>query len=119
MKKIGVMLAGLAFAVGLSACDSATTPAAPAAKSSMDDMALRVETRKATGTGTITAIDMANANVTIDHGDIAELEWPPMNMGFEAERPALEGLSVGDRVDFEFDWDGRNGTLTSIEKSGG
>lgn len=119
MKKLAAILAGASLAATLTACDGGAAPAEPAAQSGMDKMAMPAETRKAVGTGTITAIDMANAKVTIDHGDIAELEWPSMNMGFEAERPALEGLSVGDRVDFEFDWDGRKGTLTSIQKSDG
>lgn len=119
MKKFAAILAGATLAATLTACDGGTVPAEPAPTSSMDEMAMPTETRKAAGTGTITAIDMTNAKVTIDHGDIAELEWPSMNMGFEAERPALEGLRVGDRVDFEFDWDGRKGTLTSIQKSDG
>src|SRR3546814_17500588 len=41
------------------------------------------------GEGTITAIDPAKNMVTLDHGEIAALQWPPMTMGFEA--------SAGDR----------------------
>lgn len=114
MKNLVAILSAVALSTGLVACDGGTTSTTPTAKSSMDDMDMRVEPRKVGGTGTITAIDMDNARVTIDHGDIAELEWPSMNMGFEAERSTLQNFSVGDRVDFEFDWDGRKGTLTRM-----
>lgn len=67
------------------------------------------------GEGTITAIDPAKNMVTLDHGEIAALQWPPMTMGFEASAGLLKGLKVGDRVAFELDWDGAKGRVTRIE----
>lgn len=67
------------------------------------------------GDGTITAIDPGNNMVTLNHGEIAALKWPPMTMGFEASSDLLKGLKVGDRVGFEFDWDGAKGRITRIE----
>lgn len=117
MNRYVSMIAGALLAGSLAACgESAPTPE-PAATPQMDGMAMATETRSATGTGTIAAIDIANARVTIDHGDIAELDWPPMSMGFEAEPASIEGFNVGDRVDFEFDWDGSKGALTKFVRA--
>lgn len=114
MNKLTAIIASAMLATGLSACSEEPTPAEPAASGSMDDMAMETESRHATGTGTITAIDAATGRVTIDHGEVSELEWPAMEMGFEGGSTAVAGLTVGDRVDFAFDWDGSKGTLTSI-----
>lgn len=66
------------------------------------------------GDGTIAVVGPGNM-VTLDHGEIAALKWPPMTMGFEASSDLLNGLRVGDRVGFEFDWDGAKGSITRIE----
>src|SRR3546814_18914409 len=63
----------------------------------------------------LTAIDTAAGEVTLDHGAIAELDWPAMTMGFAAPHKLLEGLAVGDRVSFELDWNGTAGTITRLE----
>lgn len=67
------------------------------------------------GEGKIIAIDEAKGLVTLDHGEIAALKWPPMSMGFEASAELLKGLKVGDRVAFELDWNGATGRITQIE----
>ncbi|MBX9898232.1 MAG: copper-binding protein [Qipengyuania sp.] len=67
--------------------------------------------------GTVTAIDPGKGSVTLDHGAIADLNWPPMEMGFAAKPDQLAGLEVGDKVDFEIDWDGKTGSVTSIRKA--
>lgn len=69
------------------------------------------------GAGTVTAIDAAKGSVTLDHGAIADLNWPAMEMGFAAKPDQLAGLKVGDKVDFEIDWDGKTGSVTSIRKA--
>jgi len=117
MNKLTAFFASAILATGLSSCSDEPTPAEPAASSSMDDMAMAAESRHATGTGTITAIDAATGRVTIDHGEVSELEWPAMEMGFESEPATIEGFSVGDRVDFEFDWDGSKGALSKIVRA--
>ena len=54
------------------------------------------------GTGTIDALDWANAMATITHGPIASLGWPAMTMDFRANDPALlKALKPGEKVDFE------------------
>lgn len=117
MNRYVSMIAGVLLAGSLAACGESAPTAEPAATAEMDGMAMAAETRSAAGTGTITAIDTANSRVTIDHGDIAELDWPPMSMGFEADPASIEGFNVGDRVDFEFEWDGSKGILTKIVRA--
>ena len=61
------------------------------------------------GKGSIEAIDVAHATVTLAHGPIASLQWPAMIMDFRVIDPTLLGsLKPGQKVDFEI-----------IEKSAG
>lgn len=51
--------------------------------------------------GTIMTADLES--VTIDHGPVSTLQWPAMNMQFEAPSGVLpDGLSPGDQVEFSF-----------------
>lgn len=65
----------------------------------------------------VTEIDAAKGMVTLDHGDIAELQWPAMKMDFATKPELLAGIKVGDKVNFEIDWDGKAGTVTKIEQA--
>jgi Cu(I)/Ag(I) efflux system membrane fusion protein len=54
-----------------------------------------------TAEGKITAIGADS--ITLDHGAVASLNWPPMEMGFELPRAGMaKDLQVGDRVRFTF-----------------
>lgn len=51
--------------------------------------------------GVIRKIDSKRGKVTIRHGEIANLDMPPMSMVFNVEDPAmLESLAKGDSVRF-------------------
>lgn len=66
--------------------------------------------------GNITTI--AGDRVTISHGPVEGLGWPAMTMTFRAGNPAmLNGLSVGDRVAFQFRQNGNEYPLTAINKA--
>jgi Cu(I)/Ag(I) efflux system membrane fusion protein len=46
---------------------------------------------------------IAGDEVTISHGPVASLKWPPMTMGFALPAGGLpQDVSVGDIVQFEF-----------------
>jgi len=46
-------------------------------------------------------IDLAAGKVTLKHGEIPNLDMPPMTMVFVVKDPSqLKGLKVGDRVQF-------------------
>ena len=51
--------------------------------------------------GDVRKIDKAQAKITIKHGEIKNLDMPPMTMVFQVREPALlDKLKVGDKVRF-------------------
>lgn len=51
--------------------------------------------------GVIKKLDLASAKVTIAHGEIANLNMPPMTMRFKAETPTLlKPWKEGDKIRF-------------------
>ncbi|MDP8994211.1 MAG: efflux RND transporter periplasmic adaptor subunit [Pseudomonadota bacterium] len=53
--------------------------------------------------GTIRSMDLQNRTVTIAHGPVPMMNWPPMTMTFSVANPALlRGLQRGQRVEFAF-----------------
>ncbi|MFJ2478803.1 copper-binding protein [Pseudomonas sp. NPDC087598] len=66
--------------------------------------------------GTIKAIDPAGHTVTLAHGAVPALQWPPMTMGFSVTEEQLAGLAVGDRVWFSFRMEEGKATIVSMKK---
>ena len=62
-------------------------------------------------------IDAAKGTVTLHHGPMSGIDWPAMEMGFAAKPDQLGAIKVGDKVEFEIDWDGKAGTITRIAKT--
>ena len=115
MKTKSILAASVVLLIAVSACSpEANKQEAPAPKDTAAATPAS-EVQHGKGEGKITAIDDAKSLVTLDHGEIAALKWPPMTMGFEASADLLKGLKVGDRVAFELDWDGAKGRVTRIE----
>ena len=51
--------------------------------------------------GEVTKIDKAQAKITLRHGEIKNLDMPPMTMVFRvADGKLLDSVTVGDRVRF-------------------
>ncbi|TDV37514.1 Cu(I)/Ag(I) efflux system protein CusF [Pseudomonas helmanticensis] len=85
----------------------------------MDGMKMEQETKQApvaTADGTIKAIDSTKHTVTISHGTVPAVQWPPMTMAFSVSDDQLKGLKAGDRVSFSFRLDGGRATIVSISK---
>lgn len=117
MKKTVLMASLFALPLGLSACDKpADTPKAEAPAEAMGDVAMSAEAQIGKGKGTVTAIDTAAGKITLDHGPIAELEWPAMEMGFSAKPDVLASVAVGDKVDFDVTVTGSTNEVTAIKK---
>jgi len=54
------------------------------------------------GEGTVTAVDPAQASVTLAHGPIASLQWPAMSMDFKVKDAALlRALKPGQKIVFD------------------
>lgn len=71
----------------------------------------------AKASGTIKGIDAARGSITLSHGPVPSLKWPPMTMGFSATPEQLKGLMVGDEVNFEFQSQGMQARIVSIQKA--
>ena len=67
-------------------------------------------------TGVVKSVDAKNNTVTLAHDPVASLKWPAMTMAFKADDPKLvQGLTAGQKVDFEFTQRGKDYVLTSIK----
>lgn len=117
MKKTVSIAILFAVPFGLSACDKpAEPPKADARSDATGGMAMSAETKMGKGSGTVTAIDKAAGKITLDHGPIAELDWPAMKMGFVAKPDLLGSVAIGDKVAFEVAVKGSTSEVTAIKK---
>ena len=73
--------------------------------------------QSATIDGEVTKVDASAGKITIKHGPIKKLEMDmPMTMVFKADDPKLlQGLTAGQKVNFEFTQRGKDYVLTSIK----
>jgi membrane fusion protein, copper/silver efflux system len=70
------------------------------------------------GTGKVT--ELAPGEITLAHGPVATLDWPPMHMAFKlADAGAAQGLKVGDAVKFSFREEGDDFVIVRIQKTRG
>ena len=73
-----------------------------------------------TGHGRITVIDAATGELKMQHQPIPALGWPGMTMPFDvADRALLDGLKVGQAVDFDLAKQGANYIVVGIRVQGG
>ncbi|WP_443695495.1 copper-binding protein [Pseudomonas sp.] len=116
MKQTLTAVASTVFALSLSAYAEDM----PGMKmDGMEGIQMKQETKQApvaTSDGTIKAIDPTKHTVTISHGAVPAVQWPPMTMAFSVMENQLTGLIVGDRVTFSFSLDGGKATIVSIKK---
>ncbi|OYQ23339.1 heat-shock protein HtpX [Pseudomonas mandelii] len=85
----------------------------------MEGMEMKQDTKQAqvaNAEGTIKSIDTTKHTVTISHGAVPALQWPPMTMAFSVTEKQLAGLIVGDRVSFSFRPEGGKAAIVSIKK---
>lgn len=54
----------------------------------------------AQGVGVIKKLDTKAGSVTLQHGPIAALNWPAMTMPFKIDPKLLQGMKVGQKVNF-------------------
>ncbi|MGE4305832.1 MAG: copper-binding protein [Novosphingobium sp.] len=122
MRKSLIIASSLMAVTSLAACNKQAEAPKPAktnaASGPMANMPMAGQVMHGMAAGTVTAIDPAKGTITLDHGAMSSLGWPAMTMGFSIKPEQLAGIKVGDKVDFEIDWDGKTGTITKIAKSG-
>lgn len=91
---------------------SAAEPAPMASETPV--MADEATAKKASATGTVEAVDAAAGKITIAHEPVDALQWPAMTMGFKATPEQLASVKAGQKVQFEFESQGMDATITQI-----
>ena len=109
-----ILIAALLFAPVARATDP--TSAGTQKPSAMPGMDMKAAPTKASAVGTVVALDATASTITISHGPVAALKWPPMTMTFKTGTVDVHTLKRGDHVDFEFVSTGMDGTLTKIAR---
>jgi Cu/Ag efflux protein CusF len=104
------------FAASLAACSKPAETSQTASPSPMASMSMPAQARAGQAAGVVTAIDTAAGKITLDHGPVAELQWPAMKMAFGATANQLNGIAVGDKVAFKFMVTGTSAEITEITK---
>jgi Cu(I)/Ag(I) efflux system membrane fusion protein len=73
-----------------------------------------------TGHGRITAVDAASGGLEMRHQPIPAIGWPAMTMPFDvADKAMLNGLKVGQEVDFDLAKEGEDFVVVAIRPRGG
>ncbi len=86
----------------------AVSAAVPSTKAAPDAASLPMVTAE------VRRVDVGGGKVTLKHGDIPNLDMPPMTMVFQVRNPAqLAGLKAGDKI--RFSADKVNGAYTVID----
>jgi Cu(I)/Ag(I) efflux system periplasmic protein CusF len=111
MKMIIAVLSTI-FLFGASTVTSAASPAAstdkPATSGSVEKPPMNE--------GEIKKIDKDSGKVTIKHGEIKNLDMPPMTMVFRMKDAAmLDKVKVGDKINFSAEKVNGNFTVTEVE----
>lgn len=66
--------------------------------------------------GEVRKVDKSAGKITLKHGEIKNLDMPPMTMVFTARDPALlDKVKAGDKVVFNAEKDGGQYVVTAIE----
>lgn len=99
------LLLALASLVAGAGAQTASTPAADAAAAASADMTA----------GEVRRIDKAAGKITLRHGEIKNLNMPPMTMVFVVADPALlDRVKVGDTIRFRAEQSAGTYRVTAI-----
>jgi Cu(I)/Ag(I) efflux system protein CusF len=114
----GLPRAGLLAWTLLIAIGPMLAPSGDVLAQGMKDMPGMGKAKQATtaaGSGTVTAVNLQNRKVTLDHGPIADINWPAMKMEFAAAPSVdLSKVKTGDKVRFTLSGSGNTYTVQSI-----
>ncbi|SLK05938.1 efflux RND transporter periplasmic adaptor subunit [Novosphingobium mathurense] len=86
----------------------------------VDGVSSQVKPKAATHEATGRIEKITPKSITLSHGPVPALDWPPMTMMFRLEEPSLaRGFKTGDRVRFTFDQPREGATVRSIARENG
>lgn len=113
MKGMVTVAAGKTVALRQEAAGAAAAPAAP--------VAAKAQAAPAAGDLTdaeVRKVDKDNRKITLKHGEIKNLEMPPMTMVFQVKDAALlDQVKAGDKVRFRAGKEGGSIVLTDIQSA--
>ncbi|MDO8776926.1 MAG: copper-binding protein [Burkholderiaceae bacterium] len=113
LKTLLILAAMLAGATSIFAASHAGAPI-PASDAKKEKTAPATDMTD----GEIRKVDMDNKKLTIKHGEIKNLDMPPMTMVFQVKDPAmLDKVKAGDKVKFTVDKVNGAFTVLSLEKA--
>lgn len=117
MLKSMKVIAFIATVAALSACSKNEASEQKKAEAPMEQMSKESSSvTTAQAVGVITAIDTKENILTLNHEAIAAINWPAMTMGFKVADPKLlNGLVVGQKVDFELKSEGETYTVVGVK----
>jgi len=71
-----------------------------------------------TAGGEVVKVDKAAGRITLKHGEIRNLDMPPMTMSYRVREPKLlDGVAAGDRVRFVAERVDGQYTVTALSKA--
>jgi Cu(I)/Ag(I) efflux system periplasmic protein CusF len=77
-----------------------------------------VQAQTDTAGGEVTKLDKPGNRITLKHGEIKNLDMPPMTMSFRVrDAKLLDGVAVGDRVRFAAERIDGQYTVTALTKA--
>jgi Cu/Ag efflux protein CusF len=116
---IAIAIALLLFSFGCG--EAETVPAPREADSNTSAGSTKVElpaNGNYPGKGVVTKINDANGSIELDHEKIDGV-MPAMKMEFNVrDKSQMNGLKVGDKVDFTLEYKDRHEIITEIKKAG-
>ena len=102
---VSLLLGATSISMPESASGNEHTASAPVSQAA-DDMA----------EGEVRRVDRETRKITLRHGEIRQLDMPPMTMVFQVKDPALlDMVKPGDKVKFRAEKIGSAYTITEIE----
>jgi len=114
---LAAAVAGLPFlAQAQSAADHASRHA-PAQANASAPASTATQADAEMSEGEVRKVDKDRQRITLRHGELKNLDMPPMTMVFRVADPAmLDMVQTGDKVRFVAEKVGSNYTITAIEK---
>lgn len=117
MKKVAI--AALVLASLLPGAAVLAQPRTDDVKDMSKDMGKNAtaNTRSAhTAQGVVKKVNAGAGVVTVEHGPVNSLNWPPMTMGFKVrDKALLDKLKVGQKVTFELVQEGDGYVVTKVK----
>jgi Cu(I)/Ag(I) efflux system protein CusF len=95
---------------------TANASSAAEAPVGMGKMPMAAAGKAAKGSGIVAGLDKTAGKITLKHGPLPEANWPAMTMTFDAKPQVLDGLVLGDQVDFDVLLKGGAGEVTAAHK---